>query len=96
MSTACTVRVYGRHRQANAIDFADHVRRICIARWSAAKRNGAEEFWQLVDQVDDIGIRTKLKEWESYCNCHRPHAALKGKAPFEVLRERLLSAPKKV
>ncbi|QDI74814.1 IS481 family transposase [Leisingera aquaemixtae] len=59
-------------------------------------KTDAEEFSQLVGYVDDIDIRSKLKEWESYYNCHRPHAALKGKAPFEVLRERLLSGPGKV
>lgn len=59
-------------------------------------KTDAEEFWQLVDYVDDVDIRAKLREWEIYYNCHRPHAALKGKAPFEILRERLLSPPEKV
>jgi transposase InsO family protein len=43
-----------------------------------------------VEYVDDIDIKAKLKEWEQYYNCHRPHAALAGRAPFEVLREKLL------
>lgn len=59
-------------------------------------KTDGQEFWQLVDYVDDVDIREKLKEWEVYYNCHRPHAALKGKAPFEVLRERLLSQPEEV
>ena len=49
-----------------------------------------QEFWQLVEYVDDIDIKAKLKEWEQYYNCHRPHTALAGRAPFEVLREKLL------
>lgn len=59
-------------------------------------RTDKQEFWQLVDYVDDIDIKAKLKEWEVYYNCHRPHAGLKGKAPFEVLREKLQSQPEKV
>lgn len=55
-----------------------------------------QEFWQLVEYVDDIDIKAKLKEWEKYYNCHRPHTALAGRAPFEVLREKLLKQPKKV
>jgi len=52
-------------------------------------RTDKQEFWQLVDYVDDIDIKAKLKEWENYYNCHRPHSSLSGKAPFEVLREKL-------
>ncbi|MEO0924094.1 MAG: IS481 family transposase [Pseudomonadota bacterium] len=53
-------------------------------------KTDAEEFWQLVDYVDDIDIKAKLREWEIYYNCHRPHTAHNGKAPFEILKERLL------
>jgi transposase InsO family protein len=59
-------------------------------------RTDNQEFWQLVDYVDDVDIRAKLKEWERYYNCHRPHPALNGKAPFEVLREKLLAPSKTV
>ena len=55
-----------------------------------------QEFWQLVEYVDDIDIKAKLKEWEQYYNCHRPHTALAGRAPFEVLREKLLKQTEKV
>jgi len=24
-------------------------------------------------------------EWETFYNCHRPHASLKGKTPYEIL-----------
>ena len=59
-------------------------------------RTDKQEFWQLVDYVDDIDIKAKLKEWETYYNCHRPHSSLNGKAPFEVLREKLQKQPENV
>ena len=48
------------------------------------------EFYQLIDYTDDIDIRKKLKEWEIFYNCHRPHASLGGKTPYEVLKQKLL------
>ncbi|UZS00029.1 IS481 family transposase [Chondrinema litorale] len=48
-----------------------------------------QEFYQLIEYTDDIDIRKKLQEWETFYNCHRPHSALKGKTPYEVLMERL-------
>ncbi len=58
-------------------------------------KTDAQEFYQLIDYTDDIDIRKKLQEWESFYNrqaylCHRPNAALNGKTPYEVLRERLI------
>jgi len=52
-----------------------------------------QEFYQLIEYTDDIDIKKKLKEWERFYNCHRPNAALKGKTPYEILRERLSSPP---
>ena len=54
------------------------------------------EFWQLIDYTDDIDIKAKLKEWETYYNFYRPHGALSGKASFEVLREKFLKTHEKV
>jgi len=48
-----------------------------------------QEFYQLIEYTDDIDIAQKLSEWETFYNCHRPNFALKGKTPFEVLREKL-------
>jgi len=48
-----------------------------------------QEFYQLINFTDDIDICKKLEEWEKFYNCHRPHSALKGKIPFEVLKEKL-------
>lgn len=48
-----------------------------------------QEFYQLIEYTDDIDILKKLEEWETFYNCHRPNAALKGKTPYEVLREKL-------
>ena len=49
------------------------------------------EFYQLLEYKDDIDIEKKLKEWENFYNCHRPNGALKGKTPYEVLKEKLTS-----
>lgn len=49
-----------------------------------------EEFYQLIEYTDDIDIEEKLQEWEMFYNCQRPHSALGGQTPYEVLRERLL------
>jgi transposase InsO family protein len=48
------------------------------------------EFYQLLDYTDDIDIKKKLEEWEIFYNCHHPNAALGGKTPYEVLREKLV------
>lgn len=47
------------------------------------------EFYQIVEYKDDIDINQKIQEWEIFYNCHRPHSALKGKTPFEVLKLKL-------
>lgn len=49
-----------------------------------------QEFYQLLEYTDDIDIAKKLKEWEDFYNYHRPNFALKGKTPYEVLREKLV------
>lgn len=49
------------------------------------------EFYQLLEYKDDIDIEKKLKEWENFYNYHRPNGALKGKTPYEVLKEKLTS-----
>ena len=38
---------------------------------------------------DDIDLNVKLAEWESFYNLSRPHGAFDGKAPYEILGERL-------
>lgn len=53
-------------------------------------KTDAQEFYQLIDYTDDIDIRKKLQEWEMFYNCQRPNAALNGRTPYEVLRERLI------
>lgn len=48
-----------------------------------------QEFYQLLDRdgiTDDIHLfNEKLREWENYYNCHRPHGALGGQTPYERL-----------
>ncbi len=49
------------------------------------------EFYQLLDYTDDVDLRAKLAVWEEFYNLQRPHTALDGKTPYEVLREKLVS-----
>jgi Integrase core domain len=50
-----------------------------------------QEFYQLLSYKDDVDPEAKLMEWETFYNCHRPHASLKGKTPYEILLEKLQS-----
>lgn len=47
------------------------------------------EFYQILTYKGDVDLNKKLQEWENFYNYYRPHTALKGKAPYELLRERL-------
>lgn len=49
------------------------------------------EFYQLLSYTDDVDLNKKLEEWENYYNFYRPHNSLNGKAPYEVLRQKLES-----
>jgi transposase InsO family protein len=52
-------------------------------------RTDEQEFHQLLTYTDDVDLRARLCEWEQFYNLSRPHGAFNGKAPYEVLRERL-------
>src|SRR5262245_35790248 len=52
-----------------------------------------QEFYQLLSYKDDVDLEAKLMEWETFYNCHHPHASLKGKTPYEILLEKLQSNP---
>ena len=47
------------------------------------------EFYQLLSYRGDIDLNKKLLRWEKFYNFTRPHAGVKGKTPYEVLREKL-------
>jgi hypothetical protein len=47
------------------------------------------EFYQLLSYVDDVDLNKKLEEWEKFYNFDQPHKSLKGKTPFEILRDKL-------
>ncbi|MCF8074021.1 MAG: integrase core domain-containing protein [Desulfarculaceae bacterium] len=55
-------------------------------------RTDKEKFHQLMSFTDDVNLNRKLVEWEDFYNYCRPHRLLKGKTPYEVLREKLQSA----
>lgn len=50
-----------------------------------------QEFYQLLDYKGDVDLNEKLKEWEAFYNYLRPHASLKGKTPYELLREKFVA-----
>lgn len=52
-------------------------------------RSDQEEFYQLLNYVDDVDLNKKLTEWENFYNFSRPHGAFNGLTPYEILRERL-------
>jgi transposase InsO family protein len=47
------------------------------------------EFYQLLSYTGDVDLNKKLAIWEKFYNFTRPHAGVKGKTPYEVLREKL-------
>jgi transposase InsO family protein len=48
-----------------------------------------DEFYQLMEYTDDVDLNEKLQEWENFYNYQRPHSGLKGKTPYEILREKI-------
>lgn len=47
------------------------------------------EFYQLLDYTDDVDLKAKLAEWETFFNYARPHAAMNGEIPYKRLKEKL-------
>ncbi len=52
-------------------------------------RTDQEEFYQLLTYTDDVDLNKKLQAWQNFYNFNRPHGALKGKTPYEVLKATL-------
>jgi transposase InsO family protein len=52
-------------------------------------RTDKQEFYQMLTYEGDVDLKNKLSEWENFYNYIRPHGALNGKTPYEVLREKL-------
>lgn len=49
-------------------------------------RTDQTEFYQLLTYSDDVDLNAKLKAWENFYNYDRPHLALDGKTPYEVMK----------
>jgi transposase InsO family protein len=49
-------------------------------------RSDQEEFYQLLAYTDDVDLKAKLAAWEHFYNYNRPHAALNGRTPYEILK----------
>ena len=47
------------------------------------------EFYQLLSYTRDVDLNKKLSRWEKFYNFTRPHAAINGKTPYEILRDKL-------
>lgn len=58
-------------------------------KFERSHRIDKDEFYQLLTYKDDVDLEKKFAVWERFYNNGRPHGAHKGKAPYEVLRERL-------
>lgn len=52
-------------------------------------RTDQAEFYQLLTYTDDVDLNSKLEAWENFYNYDRPHIALDGKTPYEVMRSLL-------
>ena len=50
------------------------------------------EFYQLLKYTDDVDLNKKLSDWENYYNFNRPHYSLKGKSPYEILKQKMQPA----
>jgi len=48
-----------------------------------------QEFYQLIEYIDDVDLHQKLAEWEAFYNFHRPHSAHSGQTPYEMLKQKL-------
>ncbi len=57
-------------------------------------RTDAEELYRRVTFTSLAELQAKLRQWETEYNQERPHLAMKGDAPAELLREfRIMCAP---
>jgi transposase InsO family protein len=54
-----------------------------------------QEFYQLFEYHDDVDLSLKLREWENFYNCHRPHGSFKGQTPYEILKIKLQQSARK-
>ena len=48
-----------------------------------------QEFYQLLSYTGDRNLKRQLADWEAFYNYHRPHTALNGKTPYEILKKKL-------
>lgn len=43
----------------------------------------------MMEYKNDVDLEKKIREWENFYNYQRPHGGLKGKTPYEVLKEKI-------
>ena len=49
------------------------------------------EFHQLLNYTGNRKLDKQLVVWEKYYNLYRPHGGLRGKTPYEILKQKLTS-----
>jgi len=49
------------------------------------------EFYQLLKYKGDRNLTKQIADWEDFYNFSRPHGALHGKTPFEILKKKLVA-----
>ena len=52
-------------------------------------RTDKQEFYQLLDYTDDVDLKKKIAEWESFYNFNRPHKAHGGLTSCEIFRAKM-------
>ena len=71
------------------IGHSNQARHSCNGKVERSHITDERKFYQLLTYKDDVNLSAKLAEWESFYNLSRPHGAFNGRAPYEILRERL-------
>lgn len=51
---------------------------------------GKQVFYQFIAYKGDVDLgKKRLVDWEAFYNFSRPHSALKGQTPYEILKEKM-------
>ncbi len=48
-----------------------------------------DEFYQMMEYKNDVDLDKKIREWENFYNYNGPYGGLKGKTPYEVLKQKI-------
>ena len=80
---ARALKIYPKHNQESAIEFVNYVQERFPFRIHTIQTDNGHEFQAKFHwYCEDLGIQREI-----LYNYHRPHSALQGQTPYEVLRE---------